>query len=323
MNKLNHFDAEGNAIMVDVSDKDITERIATATGKIRVSPAVMQAVLQGSSKKGDILGVARVAGIMSTKRTADLIPMCHPLCLNKCSIDFVPDEQNLSVQAICTVKVSGKTGVEMEALTGVSTALLTIYDMCKAIDKSMEITDIRLVRKEGGKSGVYVRPFVPVVCISGVKNSGKTTFIIHLLNELVKRGIRTGVIKHDAHGFDPDVPGTDSYRIRQAGASAVSIFSDDLEMLISHEALQEEMHLQQMIHHLSKKNLDLILIEGGKFSSYPKIEIVRKAISSTPVCDPHTILAIATDLDLRANKIIQLDDYKHAADIIMALRYQE
>lgn len=154
---LNHFDQQGNAVMVDVSEKEITERIATASGIIKVNRAVMDAIVQKTVKKGDVLGVARVAGIMGTKQTASLIPMCHPLCLNKASVDFVIDEENGRIEAICTVKVSGKTGVEMEALMGVNTALLTIYDMCKAIDRGMEITEVHLLKKEGGKSGVYER----------------------------------------------------------------------------------------------------------------------------------------------------------------------
>ena len=155
--KLTHFDAEGNAVMVDVSGKNITSRTAVASGKIRVNEAVMEAVLAGTVAKGDVLGVARVAGIMAVKRTPDLIPMCHTPLITKCGIDFEIDRENLEIQAICTAKVEGKTGVEMEALTGVSVALLTIYDMCKAIDKRMELGEIHLETKSGGKSGDFVR----------------------------------------------------------------------------------------------------------------------------------------------------------------------
>ena len=156
-NGLTHFDAKGNAIMVDVTEKQITHREATATGKIRVSRPVMEAVLAGTVKKGDVLGVARVAGIMAVKRTSDLIPMCHPLPLTGCSVDFEIDEENLEIKAICTAKTDSKTGVEMEVLTGVQVALLTIYDMCKAIDKRMEMNEIHLEKKSGGKSGDFVR----------------------------------------------------------------------------------------------------------------------------------------------------------------------
>ena len=156
MSELNHFDSKGNAIMVDVSEKEPTERLAIAKGKIYVNDAVMEAVRGGTAAKGDVLGVARVAGIMATKRTSDLIPMCHPLMLSKCAVEFELFPEENAIEATCTVKVSGKTGVEMEALTGTSVALLTIYDMCKAIDKTMTIADVHLVRKEGGKSGLFV-----------------------------------------------------------------------------------------------------------------------------------------------------------------------
>ena len=155
--KLSHFDQKGNAIMVDVSEKNVTRRVAIASGRIKVNRQVMEAVTKGTVEKGDVLGVARVAGIMAVKQTSHLIPMCHTLLITKCSVDFELDEENLEIKAFCTAKVEGKTGVEMEALTGVSVALLTIYDMCKAIDKRMEIGKIHLERKEGGKSGVFVR----------------------------------------------------------------------------------------------------------------------------------------------------------------------
>ncbi|WP_294155320.1 cyclic pyranopterin monophosphate synthase MoaC [uncultured Clostridium sp.] len=155
-NKLTHFDDKGNAVMVDVSEKNITKREAIAKGKIYVNEAVMDAVINDKVEKGDVLGVARVAGIMAVKRTWELIPMCHPLMITKCSIDFNINEKENYIEAICTARVNGKTGVEMEALTGVNVALLTIYDMCKAIDKSMEMGDIHLSKKTGGKSGVFI-----------------------------------------------------------------------------------------------------------------------------------------------------------------------
>ena len=153
--KLTHFDEKGNAVMVDVSEKEVTSRVAVASGKIRVNAKVMEAVKNGTSKKGDVLGVARVAGIMGVKRTSELIPMCHPLPIQKCSVDYELDETNGIIRAFCTVKTEGKTGVEMEALTGVQVTLLTIYDMCKAIDKHMVMSNIHLVEKTGGKSGDF------------------------------------------------------------------------------------------------------------------------------------------------------------------------
>lgn len=156
MGEFTHFDKEGNAIMVDVTDKADTERIAVAEGCIRVNREVFDAIRNHTAEKGDVLGTARIAGIMAAKRTSELIPMCHPLMLTKVAVDFALLEETLQVKCRCTAKLTGKTGVEMEALTGVSVALLTIYDMCKAIDKTMEMSDIRLVEKSGGKSGHFI-----------------------------------------------------------------------------------------------------------------------------------------------------------------------
>ena len=143
--------------MVDVTGKEPTYRTAVAEGTIKVTRPILEAITGRTAAKGDVLGVARVAGIMAAKRTWELIPLCHPLLLSHLSVDFEILEEACAVRATCTVKLSGKTGVEMEALTGVSVSLLTIYDMCKAIDKGMELGDIHLVHKEGGKSGVYDR----------------------------------------------------------------------------------------------------------------------------------------------------------------------
>ena len=153
--KFTHFDEQGNARMVDVSGKEVTSRTVIAKGSILVSRKIMEAVSQKQVPKGDVLGIARTAGIMGVKQTPHLIPLCHTLLLDKCSVDFklLPEENRIT--AYCTVQCQGKTGVEMEAITGVTTALLTIYDMCKAIDKRMEITDIHLVEKMGGKSGYF------------------------------------------------------------------------------------------------------------------------------------------------------------------------
>lgn len=153
MAELTHFDENGKAVMVDVSGKSDTVREAVAVGKITVNEAVYRAIEEGSIEKGDVLGVAATAGIMGAKRTSELIPMCHILPISNCRITFDKDPEKREIHCTCTVKVTGKTGVEMEALTGVSVALLTVYDMCKALDKSMEIGEIYLRRKTGGKSG--------------------------------------------------------------------------------------------------------------------------------------------------------------------------
>ena len=153
--KLTHFDKDGNAVMVDVTKKEKTERVAIARGKVRASKETITLIKNGEIGKGDVLGVARVAGIMAMKKTSDLIPMCHPIMINGCSIDFEIDEENSEIIITGTSKIFEKTGVEMEALTGVSVAALTIYDMCKAVDKRMVIDDIHLVKKTGGKSGEF------------------------------------------------------------------------------------------------------------------------------------------------------------------------
>ncbi|MDR3301986.1 MAG: cyclic pyranopterin monophosphate synthase MoaC [Spirochaetaceae bacterium] len=161
MEELTHFDTAGNAVMVDVSGKNITERMARARGVIRMQERTLEIIKSGSAKKGDVLGVARLAGIMAAKRTSSLIPLCHPLSFDKCAIDFEihegdgEDGGGREIEAVCSVKLSGKTGAEMEALTGVSVALLTIYDMCKAVDRAMVLSDIRLEEKSGGKSGHF------------------------------------------------------------------------------------------------------------------------------------------------------------------------
>lgn len=153
--KFTHFDADGNARMVDVSDKDITARTATARGRIIMQAATLAMIRDGQVKKGDVLQVARLAGIMAAKRTADLIPLCHPLALSSVEVDLQCNDADHAVDIQATVKLKGRTGVEMEALTAVSVAGLTVYDMCKAVDRGMQIEAVRLVYKDGGKSGEF------------------------------------------------------------------------------------------------------------------------------------------------------------------------
>jgi len=152
---LTHFDTKGDAHMVDVSDKAVTSRIATAEAHIRMAQATFDIISQGRAKKGDVLGVARLAGIMGAKKTADLIPLCHPLPINKVAVELTLDPDLPGVQIEATVKTTGQTGIEMEALTAASTAALTVYDMSKAVDKAMEIGGLRVILKDGGKSGRY------------------------------------------------------------------------------------------------------------------------------------------------------------------------
>lgn len=156
-NSLTHIGADGEAHMVDVGAKAETARVAVAEGFVRMTPATLDAILAGNAAKGDVIGTARLAGIMAAKKTSDLIPLCHPLLISKVSVEITPDAALPGLRVEATVGISGRTGVEMEALTAVSVACLTLYDMAKAIEKGMEIGGIRLTRKSGGKSGDYVR----------------------------------------------------------------------------------------------------------------------------------------------------------------------
>ena len=155
MSGFTHIDAAGNAVMVDVGDKAVTERTATARGTVVMQPQTLEIIAKGQAKKGDVLAVAQLAGIMAAKKTADLVPLCHPLMLSKVTVELTPAPPD-RVEIEATVRLSGQTGVEMEALTAVSVAALTVYDMCKAVDRGMRITDVRLTHKAGGKSGEYV-----------------------------------------------------------------------------------------------------------------------------------------------------------------------
>lgn len=157
MSKLTHFNAEGEAHMVDVGNKAQTRRIAVAEGYIAMQPKTLELILAGKHKKGDVLGVARIAGILAAKRTADLIPLCHPLMLTRVEVELTPDRNQQQVYCQATVETHGQTGVEMEALTAVQIALLTIYDMCKAVDRGMRMGNIQLREKQGGKSGHWQR----------------------------------------------------------------------------------------------------------------------------------------------------------------------
>jgi cyclic pyranopterin phosphate synthase len=158
MSELTHFDSEGKAIMVDVGEKDSTRRVAVARGAVRMQPETLTRILENRVEKGDVFAVARLAGIMAAKKTSDLIPLCHPLLINSVTVEFTPDQDNASIGIEACVKVNGQTGVEMEALTAVSVAALTIYDMCKAVDKAMTIDCVRLAEKKGGRGGHFVNP---------------------------------------------------------------------------------------------------------------------------------------------------------------------
>lgn len=156
--QLSHLNARGEAHMVDVSDKTVTSRSATAVGFVTMAPSTLDMILDGTAPKGDVLATARIAGIMGAKKTSDLIPLCHPLALSKVTVDFTPDRAESRLRVEATAKVDGKTGVEMEALTAVTVACLTLYDMCKAVDRAMSFSGIRLIEKTGGRSGTFRAP---------------------------------------------------------------------------------------------------------------------------------------------------------------------
>lgn len=157
MSGFTHFDAAGNAAMVDVSAKPATDRTATARARVVMGPATLAMIMEGTARKGDVLGIARLAGIMAAKRTADLIPLCHPLPITAVSVDLTADQESNAVEIEATVRTTGQTGVEMEALTAASVAALTVYDMCKAVDRSMRVDALRVTHKAGGKSGEFAQ----------------------------------------------------------------------------------------------------------------------------------------------------------------------
>lgn len=312
---FNHFDEKGNAIMVDVSEKAVTSRTATAKGSIVVSPEVLTAIREGTAKKGDVLGVARVAGIMAVKKTSELIPMAHPLPIMKVSVDFELDEEQHKVTAFCTVKTDGKTGVEMEALTGVNVALLTIYDMCKAMDKRMRMENIHLCEKTGGKSGDFsYGPQQSVISVCGIKNSGKTTFLEKLLPELIERGLKVAVLKNGGH-FTPDTPGTDTYRFLQVGASGTVIF-DDHQFQVCRKTLPPYDELFAMF-----PDADLLLVEGLRDTALPKLEIIKPEDDRSPAVPEERVLGyIAQNGDYEASvSVFDRDDVTSVADFIMEL----
>lgn len=312
---FNHFDEKGNAVMVDVSGKAVTSRTATAKGSIVVSSEVLTAIREGTAKKGDVLGVARVAGITAVKRTPELIPMAHPLPIMKVSVDFELDEEQHKVTAFCTVKTDGKTGVEMEALTGVNVALLTIYDMCKAMDKRMHMENIHLCEKTGGKSGDFsYGPQQPAISVSGIKNSGKTTLLEKLIPELISRGLKVAVLKNGGH-FKPDVPGTDTYRFLEVGASGTVIF-DDHQMSVSRKSLPPYEELFAMF-----PDADLLLVEGLRNTALPKLEMVKPDDERSPALSEDKVLGyIAENAAYEASvPVFDREDIKGIADFIMEL----
>ena len=324
--ELTHVDAKGEVRMVDVSDKAETNRIAIAEGTILMHPETQAMVLQDRAKKGDVLACARVAGIMAIKRTSDIIPMCHPLLITKSKCDIAPiapagmpvedvsegwaparADGQVGFHVLVTAGVTGKTGIEMEALTGASAACLTIYDMCKAVDRGMEIVDVRLLHKEGGRSGVWDRaerqtaaeaaaadgevpasapasvapaaptPAVPAIAFIGYQNSGKTTLVEKVIAELTRRGLRVGSLKHHGHhGFDIDVPAKDTWRHHQAGSKHVGLICATRWAEYADTREEDEMPAREL---LSRYNdVDVVIIEGYKTEGFDNIVVARSGV---------------------------------------------
>lgn len=323
--ELTHVDAKGEVRMVDVSDKAETHRIAIAEGTILMHPETQAMVLQDRAKKGDVLACARVAGIMAIKRTSDIIPMCHPLLITKSKCDIAPiapagtpaedvpegwaparADGQVGFHVLVTVGVTGKTGIEMEALTGASAACLTIYDMCKAVDRGMEIVDVRLLHKEGGRSGVWDRAerqaaaaeaaagdgsapasapvapaaptlAVPAIAFIGYQNSGKTTLVEKVIAELTRRGLRVGSLKHHGHhGFDIDVPAKDTWRHHQAGSKHVGLICATRWAEYADTREEDEMPAREL---LSRYNdVDVVIIEGYKTEGFDNIVVARSGV---------------------------------------------
>ena len=373
--ELTHVNAKGEVRMVDVSDKAETHRIAVAEGTILMHPETQIMVLQDRAKKGDVLACARVAGIMAIKRTSDIIPMCHPLLITKSKCDIEPiapagtpaDETpegwapprpdgQVGFHVLVTAGVTGKTGIEMEALTGASAACLTIYDMCKAVDRGMEIVDVRLLHKEGGRSGVWDRaerqvaaveaaaadgaapvaapapaapaPAVAAIAFIGYQNSGKTTLVEKVIAELTRRGLRVGSLKHHGHhGFDIDVPAKDTWRHHQAGSKHVGLICATRWAEYADTREEDEMPAREL---LSRYNdVDVVIIEGYKTEGFDNIVVARSGVdrlrgkSSLDLVDGHTLALACNEALARqafdagfATRAININDARAICDLI-------
>ncbi len=372
--ELTHVDAKGEVRMVDVSDKAETHRIAIAEGTILMHPETQTMVLQDRAKKGDVLACARVAGIMAIKRTSDIIPMCHPLLITKSKCDIAPiapagtpvedvpegwaparADGQVGFHVLVTAGVTGKTGIEMEALTGASAACLTIYDMCKAVDRGMEIVDVRLLHKEGGRSGVWDRaerqaaaadgaatadvpvaapapaapaPAVPAIAFIGYQNSGKTTLVEKVIAELTRRGLRVGSLKHHGHhGFDIDVPAKDTWRHHQAGSKHVGLICATRWAEYADTREEDEMPAREL---LSRYNdVDVVIIEGYKTEGFDNIVVARSGVdrlrgkSSLDLVDGHTLALACNEALARqafdagfATRAININDARAIGDLI-------
>lgn len=320
--ELTHVDEHGDVRMVDVGEKAVTQRLAIAEGSILMHPETQAMVLEDRAKKGDVLACARIAGIMASKRTSDIVPMCHPLNLTKAKVEIEPiasgarrvrgwaparEDGRVGFRVRATCGVTGVTGIEMEALTAASAACLTIYDMCKAVDRGMEVVDVRLLRKEGGRSGVWDREAelaasltdadgmdeaeqpvasalpggpntgaqAPAVAFVGYQNSGKTTLVEKVISRLTQRGVRVGSVKHHGHkGFEIDQPGKDSWRHAQAGSRHVGLISPDA--YAEYARTSEEVTVTDILTRYT--DVDAVIVEGYKAAGLPSIVVARSGI---------------------------------------------
>lgn len=343
---LTHVDEKGDVRMVDVSEKKETARLAVAEASILMHPETQAMVLEDRAKKGDVLACARVAGIMASKRTSDLIPMCHPLLITKSKVDIEPigargkgvrPDGRVGFHVTATLGVTGVTGIEMEALTAASVACLTIYDMCKAVDRGMEIVDVRLLRKEGGRSGVWDRAehlaaqkdekgqvaeediessplpggpgtgeAAPAIAFIGYQNSGKTTLVEKIIKRLTQRGLRVGSIKHHGHkGFEIDQPGKDSWRHAQAGSRHVGLVSPN--QYAEYANTEREVPVTDLLTHFT--DVDVVIVEGYKTAGLPNIVVTRSGVdrlrgdTSFDLIDENTVAIACNDVverDFRA-----------------------
>ena len=337
--ELTHVDEKGEVRMVDVSQKASTARMARAEGSILMHPETQAMVMQDRAKKGDVLACARVAGIMASKRTSDLIPMCHPLNMTSCSVDIEPiapgtpfarEDGRVGFHVGVECGVNGVTGIEMEALTAASVACLTIYDMCKAVDRGMEVVDVRLVHKEGGRSGVWERaqapamPLVPAVSFVGYHNAGKTMLVTKVIQELVRRGLRVGSIKHHGHaGFEIDQEGKDSWRHTEAGSAHVGLICQS--RYAEYAQTDEELPLAQMLARFT--DVDVVIVEGYKNEGLPNVVVGRSGVdrqrgeSTVDLIDGKTLALACNDvLARRAPEDLltfSIDDGVRAAEVVL------
>ena len=344
---LTHVDEKGDVRMVDVSDKATTQRLAIAEGSILMHPETQAMVLEDRAKKGDVLACARVAGIMASKRTSELIPMCHPLLITKSAVDIEPipaagdgarADGRVGFHVTATLGVTGVTGIEMEALCAASVACLTIYDMCKAVDRGMEIVDVRLLLKEGGRSGVWERAdapdaapheepaeepaadrpasplpggpgsggAAPALAFIGYQNSGKTTLVEKVITRLTQRGLRVGTIKHHGHkGFEIDQPGKDSWRHAQAGSRHVGLVAPG--QYAEYAYTEGEVPVGDLLTHYT--DVDIVIVEGYKTAGLPNIVVTRSGVdrlrgdTSFDLIDGNTVAIACNDVverDFRA-----------------------